>query len=81
MLIKLLWVVYASLIGSDFFCTCIAFRSRRLPPGFRLAQRRAGLDRPMENIFLRSLILFPGTLSVAFMAWFFVMFCRASGKR
>jgi hypothetical protein len=35
----------------------------------------------MDHVFLRSLILFPGALSVAFMVWFFVMFCRASGKR
>jgi hypothetical protein len=81
MLTKPLWFVYTFFIQSGFSYFCIAFRARRLPPGFRLDQRRAGLDRSMENIFLRSLILFPGALSVAFMVWFFVMFWRASGRR
>jgi len=38
-------------------------------------------DCNMESVLFRSLIVIPGCISVVFMAWFFVMFLKASGKR
>jgi hypothetical protein len=38
-------------------------------------------DSTMNGLVVNLLILIPGLLSVTFMVWFLVMFCKASGKR
>jgi len=38
-------------------------------------------DCKMESVLFRSLFVIPGSISIAFMCWFFVMFLKASGKR
>jgi hypothetical protein len=35
----------------------------------------------MHNFFIDLLILIPTGFAVAFMVWFFWMFCKASGRR
>jgi hypothetical protein len=38
-------------------------------------------DSSMNSLVVNLLVLLPGLLSVTFMMWFLVMFCKASGKR